>query len=132
MKRTPHILPVPDQRQLRLLLTTGVQTHLLPLEDIIWLEAAPGETRSSGTRFHLSCSVPGSGRLLTTPLRLRSFQEILCANGFHRLGQSAIINTAHIIRIHRQRPMGLYLSDGTRLNIPARGVKPLQELLFGN
>jgi two-component system LytT family response regulator len=112
------------QDRRRLVVRDGARTHVIPHEDIIWIEAedyyarihAPGPSTPLGAGPSTSL---GAGRSVLARESLRTLEKTLDPAMFVRVHRSAIVNTAWIKAVEplASGDQKLVLSDGTTLRV---------------
>ena len=109
-----HAAARQDRR--RLVVRDGARTHVIPHEDIIWIEAEDYYARIHARGLS---TAPGAGRRILARESLRALERTLDPAVFARVHRSAIVNTRWIKAVEplASGDQRLTLNDGTTLRV---------------
>lgn len=86
----------------RLPVVSGVETYLIPLGSIIWLEAD-----SNYTKVHIA----GIPELLVSSKNLGCYNQLLAYHAFCRIHAKYIVNTMFVTKLIKQKHWSVEMSD---------------------
>ncbi|HAP59366.1 MAG TPA: DNA-binding response regulator, partial [Cytophagales bacterium] len=103
----------------KILLKERDVVHLVPTDDILWVEA-----RGSYTTFFLQ-----DGSHLMVSKHLKEYEDTLQAHSFYRVHRSYLVNVHKIEKIDRSEGNVLYMEGGHQVQVSVRRKEQLLELL---
>ncbi|MEL6534412.1 MAG: LytTR family DNA-binding domain-containing protein [Bacteroidota bacterium] len=103
----------------KILLKERDMVHLVPTEDILWVEA-----QGSYTNFNLQ-----DGTNLLVSKHLKEYEDTLQAHNFYRVHRSYLVNVHKIEKIDRSEGNVLYMEGGQQVQVSVRRKEQLLDLL---
>jgi two-component system LytT family response regulator len=114
-----HNIAQPDERTMKLTLTSGGRTYAVPPDDIAWCEA-----ERNYTALHLH-----DERRFLSARTLKEYDEMLAPFGFIRVHKSALVNRRYVD--HLDRSGFVVLRNGTRVEVASRRREEVARALAG-
>jgi two-component system LytT family response regulator len=114
-----HNIAQPDERTMKLTLTSGDRSYFVDPADVVWCEADVNYTN-----LHLE-----DDRRFVSARTLKDYEEMLTPLGFLRTHRSYLVNRAHVD--HFDRSGFVVLRNGKRVEVASRRKDDVARALAG-
>ena len=113
-----HNIAQPDERTMKLTLTSGDRSYFVPPGDVVWCEADVNYTN-----LHLA-----DERRFVSARTLKDYEDMLTPLGFLRTHRSYLVNRAHID--HLDKSGFVVLRNGKRVEVASRRREEVAKALM--